>query len=89
MKKEKIYSLIEKDKLKLEALNDKIHEWLLKNRKGYNAEKWADIIENNSLPGEFAIPIPNDDNALSAIDDGLVKINKGKLEDKWFKKMII
>jgi len=82
-------NLIKKDKVKLEAINDKIHKWLLKNREGYNAEKWSDVIENDSNAGEFAIPLPDDDNGLEMLEIGLINMKKGKLKDNWFKPQTI
>jgi len=84
----KQFNLVKNNKAKLEAINDKIHKWLLKNREGYNAEKWGEVIENDSVPGEFTLSLPPED-SLVILNSERVGMKEGKLEDKWFKKVIM
>jgi len=80
----KQFHLIKNDKVKLEAINNKINNWLLENREGYNAEKWSDIIENYSNTEEFAIPLPPESN-LGLSNEGRIGMIEGKLPTDWFK----
>jgi len=80
----KQFHLIKNDKVKLEAINNKINNWLLENREGYNAEKWSDIIENYSNTEEFAIPLPPESN-LGLSNEDRIGMIEGKLPTDWFK----
>jgi len=80
----KQFNLVKNNKAKLEAINNKIHKWLLKNREGYNAEKWGEVIENDSVPGEFAIHLPPESN-LGLSNEDRIGMIEGKLPTDWFK----
>jgi len=82
------FNLIKKDKVKLEAINNKINKWLLENREGYNAEKWGEVIENYSNTEEFAIPLPPESN-LGLSNEDRIGMIEGKLPIDWFKPIEI
>jgi len=84
MTTDKQYHLVKKDIVSLEEINIKIHNWLLKNRVGYNSKKWSDVIENYSNIGEFAIPLPPESN-LGLSNEDRIGMIEGKLPTDWFK----
>jgi len=80
----KQFNLVKNNKAKLEAINNKINNWLLENREGYNAEKWGEIIENYSNVGEFSLSLPPESN-LGLSNEDRIGMIEGKLPTEWFK----
>lgn len=62
--------------------SDKIHNYLLENRKGYNAEKWSDVNKSDN-ENKWAVFIPEDFTDLKGIE--LIE----KLPDNWRNEEII
>lgn len=55
------------DKAKAQAYSDLIHQWLIKNRKDYNAVKWSDVEINKSDKAvEYYVKVPYDYEILNA-----------------------
>ena len=59
MVSDKIMITVFNDKKDADTFSDKIHQFLLKNRKGYNAERWSD---DNYLDksAEYIVKVPSD-----------------------------
>lgn len=74
---------IQKDKANIAAIEAKAHNWLKKNRPGYNAERWAYIIENHGKPGEFTIPLPPEKDQILTAEE-LLQVVEGPLPPEWF-----
>ena len=70
------------DQANVRATEAKIHAWLNKNRKGYNADRWAYLIENYSNPGEFTIPLPPEADRILTPEEktGIIE----DLPESWF-----
>lgn len=51
---------------KAQAYADSIHQWLIKNRKDYNATKWSDVRESMSDDGKFYVKVPYDYEVLNS-----------------------
>jgi hypothetical protein len=85
--------LIFDNKGKAQSYAQMIHIWLMKNRKGYKAEKWCDIDESKSdIANEWCVKIPDDYEVLNkgiAKAEDRLTISKGairqlnKLPDNW------
>lgn len=59
--------LIYTDEKAAQDYADKIHAWLLKNRTGYNAEKWCDVITTKSdYEAKWIVKVPYDYQELNA-----------------------
>ena len=54
------------DKIKAQAYADLIHNWLIKNRKDYNAERWSNVEDMVSDKGENYVEVPSDYEILNA-----------------------
>lgn len=74
---------IQTDKANIQAIEAKTHNWLKQNRQGYNAERWAFIIENHSKPGEFTIPLPPEKDSILTTEE-LAQVVNGPLPPEWF-----
>lgn len=54
------------DKIEAQAYADKIHQWLTKNRKDYNAVRWCDVEENKDETGlKYYVKVPPDYEVLN------------------------
>lgn len=74
---------IQTDKISIQAIEAKAHAWLKKNRPGYNAERWAYIIENHSQPGKYTIPLPPEKDQILTAEE-LAAVVDGPLPPEWF-----
>jgi hypothetical protein len=74
------------DKINIQAIEAKCQAWLKQNRKGYNAERWAFIMENYSKPGEFTIPLPPEADQILTLEERAGTF-EGPLPPEWFPPM--
>ena len=82
--------LISSNKILLEALQLKIHNYMLVNVENYNAERWANIIKH-STENNFAILIKESDPRLPfrAITNSEKLSLVDELPNGWIKETII
>jgi len=65
------------DKTKAQMYADLIHTWLIKNRPGYNAEKWCNIdLRKSDKAVEYYVKVPPDYEILN----GKIALSAEKLE---------
>lgn len=74
---------IKTDKASVQSIEAKTHNWLKQNRPGYNAERWAFIIENYTEPGKFTIPLPPEKDSILSVEE-LAAVVDGPLPPEWF-----
>ena len=54
------------DKVKAQTYADQIHAWLIKNRQGYNAERWCDVeLGKSDKTVEYYVKVPPDYEVLN------------------------